>query len=215
MRSNPTTFVLLTLAALLIPLLGAAEKYHADFSGAEVGKLPADVQAVTGGYKVVEFEKDKVLELPGEPLEIFGLLFGPAGAADVDVWARAWSAASGRRMPEFGIGTGDVAGFRLVLVPAAKQLELRLGDERLTSVEMKEPWRSGTWTWMRLRVAKTKDGIWAVGGKAWPADAKEPEQWQLQLESKVAPHAGRASVWAIPFSGQPIRFDDLSVEAVK
>jgi hypothetical protein len=195
--------------------LGAAEKHHADFSAADVGKLPADMQAVTGGYKVAEFEKHKVLELPGEPLDVFGLLFGPTGEAEVDVRARAWSASSGRRMPEFGVGTGDVAGYRLMLLPAAKRLELRRGDEPVRSVELKEPWRSGTWTWLRLRVAKKNGGSWSVEGKAWPADGQEPQDWQLTYEAAQAPHAGRASVWGIPFSGQPIRFDDLSVEPAK
>jgi len=195
--------------------LGAAEKYHADFSSAEVGKLPPDVQAVTGGYKIATFEYVKVLELPGEPLDVFGLLFGPSGAAEVDVRARAWSTASGRRMPEFGVGTGDVAGYRLMLLPAAKRLELRRGDEPVTSVELKEPWRDGTWTWLRLRVAKQANGSWAVQGKAWPAQRKEPQDWPLSYEARQAPHAGRASVWGIPFSGQSIWFDDLSVEPVK
>jgi len=192
--------------------MGAAEKYHADFSSAEVGKLPPDMQAMTGGYKVATFENDKVLEFPGEPLDVFGLLFGPTGAAEVDVRAHVWSAASGRRMPEFGVGTGDVAGYRLILLPAAKRLELRRGEEPVTSVEMKEPWRSGNWTWLRLRVAKQANGHWAVQGKAWPAEGKEPQDWQLSYDAAQAPHAGRASVWGIPFSGQPIRFDDLSVE---
>jgi hypothetical protein len=195
--------------------LGAAEKYHTDVSGAELGKLPSDVQAVTGGYKVATFENDKVLELPGEPLDVFGLLFGPPGAAEVDVRARAWSAASGRRTPEFGVGTGDVAGYRLMLLPASRRLELRRGDEPVTSVEMKEPWRSGTWTLLRLRVAKQANGHWSVQGKAWPAQGTEPQDWQLSYDAAQAPHAGRASVWGVPFSGQPIRFDDLSVEPAK
>jgi hypothetical protein len=211
MRSK-SVWITLCCAAVA---LGAAEKYHADFSTAEVGKLPADVQAVTGGYKVAPFENDNVLELPGVPLDIFGLLFGPTRAAEVDVRARAWSAASGKRMPEFGVGTGDVAGYRLILVPAAKRLERRRGDEPVTSVETKEPWRSGSWTWLRLRVAKKADGRWSVEGKAWPAEGKEPQAWQLTHEATQAPHAGRASVWGIPFSGQPIRFDDLSMEPLK
>ena len=211
MRSRGTWIAVCCAAVAL----GAAEKYHTDFSAAEGGKLPADVQAVTGGYKVAEFEKHKVLELPGEPLDVFGLLFGPTGAAEVDVRARAWSATSGRRMPEFGVGTGDVAGYRLMLLPAAKRLELRRGDEPVRFVELKEPWRSGSWTWLRLRVAKKNGGSWSVEGKTWPADGQEPHDWQLTYEAAQAPHAGRASVWGIPFSGQPIRFDDLSVEPAK
>jgi hypothetical protein len=190
--------------------VGAAEKYHSDFSAAEIGKLPADVQAVTGGFTVAEFEKDKVLELPGEPLDVFGLLFGPAEQVDTDVRARAWGASSGRRYPEFGVGTGDVGGYRLLLLPGQKKLELRKGDDAVTSVDASQPWKSGTWAWLRLRVSKKGEGRWTVEGKWWPAGASEPEAWQISHEAGETPQAGRASVWAIPFSGTPIRFDDLS-----
>ena len=203
---------LAVLGAVALLVLGAAEKYHTDFSSAELGKLPAELEGVGGGFKVVEFDKDKVLELPGDPLEICGLLFGPAGGAEVDVRARAWSALSGRRFPEFGVGTGDVAGYRLILVPAAKHLELRKGDEPVASVETAQPWRTGTWTWLRLRVSRKSEGRWTIEGKAWAADATEPSTWQLTHEATEPPQAGRASVWGIPFSGQPIRFDDLGVQ---
>lgn len=191
---------------------GAAEKYHTDFSGADVGKVPADMQAITGGYAVAEIDGNKVLELPGNPLEIYGLLYGPADSAELDVRAKAWSASSGRRFPEFGIGLGDVAGFRLLLLPGQKKLELRRGDDPVTSAPTPQTWRSETWTCLRLRVAKKAEGKWSAQGKTWPADGPEPETWQIAHETDEPPAMGRASVWGIPFSGMPIRFDDLSVE---
>ena len=202
------------MAALLLCVLtvGAARRYHADFASATVGKLPEDVQAVTGVYAVAEFEKDKVLELPGQPLEIYGLLFGPEDLAEPDVRARVSSAASGRRFPEFGVGTGDVGGYRLMLLPGQKKLELRRGDEPVASADTPRPWRPGGWTWLRLRVTKKAEGRWALEGKSWDADAAEPPAWHLSHEVTEPPQAGRASVWAVPFSGRPIRFDDLSVE---
>lgn len=204
----------LTRIAVVGALLftSAAEKYHTDFSGAEVGKVPADMQAITGGYAVAEIDGNKVLELPGNPLEIYGLLFGPADGAELDVRAKMGSASSGRRFPEFGVGLGDVAGYRLLLLPGQKKLELRRGDEPVASVPTDEPWRSERWTWLRLKVAKRADGKWSVEGKAWPADRLEPEAWQIIHEAAEPPARGRASVWGIPFSGKPIRFDDLSVE---
>ena len=99
MRSNVIRSVLRSSFAVALLALAAANEYHADFSAAEVGKLPADVQAVTGGYTVAEFEKNKVLELAGDPLDIFGLLCGPGDNAEIDVRARVWSASSGRRFP--------------------------------------------------------------------------------------------------------------------
>ena len=201
-------------AALLLSLaaFGAAQKFQSDFSSAEVGKVPADMQAVTGGYAVVEVGGNKLLELPGDPLESFGLLFGPADRAEPDVRAKAWGESSGRRFPEFGVGTGDVAGYRLMLLPAQKKLELRRGEHKLTSAETLQPWRSGTWTWLRLRVSRQGNDRWAIEGKAWPADGGEPQAWQIRHEASEPPQAGRASVWAVPFSGRPIRFDDLAVE---
>jgi hypothetical protein len=213
MRSNVVRRLIqssVAVVALVLLTVAAAPGPRIDFSSAQVGKLPAHVQAVVGGYAVAEFEKDKVLELPGEPLDIFGLLFGPGEQTEVDVRARAWSASSGRRFPEFGVGTGDVAGYRLLLLPGQKKLELRKSDDPIKSVAVSEPWKSGTWTWLRLRVMKKAEGRWSVEGKVWPADGAEPAAWQLTHEVSDPPQAGRASVWGIPFAGTPIRFDDLS-----
>lgn len=209
-RAAPCRIWLCVIVALGTLALGAAENPQVDLSPAEIGKLPADVQAITGGFRVVEFEKQKVLELPGEPLDVFGLLFGPGEHAALDVRARAWSASSGRRFPEFGIGTGDVGGYRLLLLPGQNRLELRRGDDPIKSVESPAPWRPATWTRLRLRLAKKADGRWSVEGKSWPADAAEPRAWQLSHEVAEAPEAGRGSVWAVPFSGQPIRFAELT-----
>ena len=202
----------LLVALLSLVALGAAQKFHTDFSSAQTGSVPPDMQAVTGGYAVAEIDGNKLLELPGEPLEVYGLLFGPENRTELDVRARVWGDASGRRFPEFGAGTGDVAGYRLMHLPGQKKLELRKGDHKLASAEMQQPWRTGTWTWLRLRVAGQGDNRWTVEGKAWPADGAEPQAWQIRHEATEPPQAGRASVWAVPFSGKPIRFDDLSVE---
>jgi hypothetical protein len=211
MRGNVVRRLLRSSFAVALLTLAAANEYHAGFSAAEIGKLPADVQALTGGYTVAEFENNKVLELPGDPLDIFGLLFGPGDKSEIDVRARVWSASSGRRFPEFGVGTGDIAGYRLLLLPGQKKLELRRSDDAIKSVDLSEPWKSGTWTWMRLRVLKQAESRWSVEGKAWPAGATEPAAWQVVHEVSEPPQAGRASVWGIPFAGTPIRFDDLAV----
>src|SRR2546426_12308473 len=59
--------------------LGAAGAgYVNDFAAAEVGKPRADFAGAGGGaFAVVERDGNKVLDLPGEPLDIFGMLFGP------------------------------------------------------------------------------------------------------------------------------------------
>lgn len=212
MRESKRLWSAALTALVTLLVVGAAQKFQMDFSSAEVGKVPEDMQAVTGGYAVVDVEGNKVLELPGEPLEIFGLLFGPADRTELDVRAKAWGESSGRRFPEFGVGTGDVAGYRLMLLPGQKKLELRRGEDKITSADMPQPWRTGTWTRLRLRVAKQGGSRWTVEGKAWPADGAEPQAWQVRHEATEPPQTGRAAVWGVPFSGKPIRFDDLSVE---
>jgi len=199
-------------AACALVALGAAGRYRPDFSAAEVGKVPADMQVLSGAFKVAEAGRDKFLELPGEPLDAFGLLFGPAGPPEVDVRARVWSESSGRRFPEFGVGGGDVGGYRLLLLPAQHRLELRKGDEAVTSVEPPQRWQSGAWAWVRLKISKRTEGRWTIEGKTWPDGAAEPAQWPLAHDVTEAPPQGRASVWGVPFSGRPIRFDDLTVE---
>ena len=199
-----------TLACCTLAL-GAAG-YKADFTGADIGSLPKDVQRISGNFAVAGFEGKRVLELPGEPLDTFGVLFGPAEHAELDARARVWAAASGRRFPEFGVGVGDVGGYKVLVLPGQKRLELRKGDEVAAAGEMRQPWKTGTWTNVRLRVTKSGEGRWKVEGKSWPADAAEPSAWDLSHEGTEAPSPGRASVWGIPFSGQPLRVDELAAE---
>lgn len=188
--------------------LGAAP-YRNDFSGAKPGPLPEGLQRINGDFTVARAEGNTFLELPGDPLDTFGVLFGPAEHAEVDVSARAWSKTSGRRYPEFGVGAGDIGGFKLMLLPAQKKLELRKNDHVVATGPYEADWKSGTWTTIRLRVTKAGNG-WKVEGKAWPSDAEEPEKAAVSLDVTEAPQPGRASIWAVPFSGQSIRFDDLS-----
>ena len=204
----------LTVTVACCALALGAAGYKADFSGADVGSLPKDMQRINGNFAVATFEGKNVLELPGEPLDTFGVLFGPADHAELGASARVWSAASGRRFPEFGVGVGDVGGYKVLVLPGQKRLELRKGDDVAASGEMRQPWKSGTWTNVRLRVSKSPEGRWKVEGKSWPADGAEPAAWDISHEVTEAPTAGRASVWGIPFSGQPLRFDGLAAEPV-
>ena len=199
------------LAAILCAVaLGAgAERYSNNFTSAEVGKVPQEFQVASGAFAVAEKDGNKFLELPGEPLDSFGLLFGPKQPPEASAGARIQGESTGRRFPEFGVGVGDVGGYRLMLLPGQKKLELRKGDDPVADAPLLQPWTSGTWTQMRLQVRKTADGKWKIEGKAWPADAPEPKVWTLSAETTTAPNAGRASVWGVPFSGKPIRFDDL------
>lgn len=205
-------------AALVLGLFAASvtaaedrPRYQNDFEQTEVGKVPEDMMVLDGAFAVKSEGTNKFLELPGAPVEDFSVLFGPTGSAGMAVTARVFGTSKGRRLPVLAVGLNGVGGYELQLAPAKKALELFRGEERLASVPC--AWESGTWTWLRLQVRQVRDGAWKVEGKAWKQGAPEPAGWTLSHDEKTEPPAGRAMVSGHPFSGTPIRFDDLRVSA--
>lgn len=194
--------------------LGAQPKplYSNDFEKAEIGKLPDEFLALNGEFAVRSEGTNKCLELPGAPLDSFGVQFGPTETEDAAVSARILGTAKGRRAPTFGVGLGGVSGWKLQVSPGKKALELLKDQDVKASKEFE--WKPGTWTRFRLQIRKEKDGEWRVEGKAWPQGASEPGEWMISFGEKQEPEAGRASVVGSPISGTPIWFDDLTVERV-
>jgi len=64
---------------------------------------------------------------------------------------------------------------------------------------------------LKLQVRKTGAGEWKVEGKVWAQDSKEPEGWIINANEQKEPPKGKTSIWGSPYSGTPIRFDDLVV----
>jgi hypothetical protein len=91
--------------------------------------------------------------------------------------------------------------------PGKGQLEIYKGDEPLVGVPF--AWISGQWTWMKLTVVKGASSGWIVEGRAWADGTPAPSEPLVRFEVPTEITAGRAAVWASPFSGTPIRFDDL------
>ncbi|MDB5303295.1 MAG: hypothetical protein JWM97_844 [Phycisphaerales bacterium] len=183
--------------------------YSNDFENAPVGKVPDDLMILNGTFAVAQEAGNKFLELAPDPMDGDGLLFGPADVTACEVAARIRSSASGRRFPEFGIGSNDAGGYKLIVVPAQGIIELHRADETKASATF--AWKSGAWTHLRLRVSKDESGKWKVQGKAWTEGSPEPGEWAVNFDDTEAPPAGRASAWGTPYAGKPIRFDDLSV----
>ena len=209
--------VILSLA-FLGEVVNAAEEmgkvlYQNDFSKGEIGKLPDEMLLLDGGFAVQEISGNKVLQLPGAPLDTFGVLFGPTEAANLAVSARVHGTKKGRREPAFAIGLNGNAGYRLQVSAAKKLLELYKGDD----VVAKEPfsWESDSWMMLKLQVRKVKEGEFVVEGKAWKHGTPEPAKPTLTHTENAEPLAGRASLWGNPFAGTPIDFDDLVVSAIK
>ena len=186
--------------------------YENNFEQGAAGKLPDDMMVISGDFTIVADGTNKVLELPGAPLDSFAVLFGPTESADVAVSARILGTAKGRRAPTFGVGLGGVGGFKLQMSPGKKALELLKDQEVKASGTF--DWKSGAWTQFRFQVRKLKDGGWKIEGKAWPHGGAEPKEWAIDFVDKEEPVAGKASVLGSPFAGTPIGFDDLRVEKV-
>lgn len=206
-----TQFLLATLVFLAASPVGKQTPYSNDFSKAPLGK-PSDEEflALSGEFAVKDVDGNRVLELSPVPLDSLGALFGPASETGAGtIAARIWAASTGKRVPEFGVGLGDAGGYKLWLIPRQKLLFIRKGDVDVASVAYVN-WHTETWTQLRLEVAKANDG-WIVRGKVWADGSKEPADWTITLAEKDQPPSGRASLWANPYSDQPIRFDDLLV----
>src|SRR5438045_6593041 len=78
--------------------------YRNDFEKTEVGQVPQDFLVLDGAFSVKEENGNRLLELPGAPVDSFAVQFGPAEAENVAVSARIRSTAQGRRYPSFGVG---------------------------------------------------------------------------------------------------------------
>jgi hypothetical protein len=181
--------------------------YQNNFEKAAVDKVPEDFLVLDGDFAVKESEGNKYLELPGAPLDIFGVIFGPTTNAGVCLSARIYGTAKGRRFPQFGLGLGGQNGYKLKVSPAKDAVEIYKGDDSVASVPFH--WKTGSWTMFKLQIRQTDGPAWKIEGKVWPQTEAEPKDWTITLEEKEPPHSGRPSIWGSPVSGTPIRFDDL------
>lgn len=186
--------------------------YSNDFEKAEAGKVPDELMVLGGEFVVKSEGTNQFLELPGAPLDSFGVQFGPAEKDDVAVSARILSTAKGRRAPTFGVGLGGVGGWKLQISPAKRAAELLKDQEVKTSVPF--DWKSGAWTQLRFQIRKVKDVAWKIEGKAWGRGEAEPKEWLISTDDAEEPVTGKPSILGSPFAGTPIWYDDLVVERV-
>ena len=203
----------LGLVFVLAPARAAEETvYQNDFEKSAVGAEPDGFLVLNGNFAVREDAGNKFLELPGEPLDTFGALFGPTLKSDGTVSARIFGTSRGRRYPTFGVGLNGQSGYRLQVTPAKKALELYHGETLLASVPYE--WKSGQWTRLRLQLATAGAG-WKLEGRAWAQGEPEPEKPQVSFDESKEPIPGRAAIWGSPFATTPIWYDDLMVKGAK
>jgi hypothetical protein len=196
--------------ASLLPLRAESVLFEQNFEGTAPGPLPKEFLALAGDFAVVTEEGNRVLRLPGSPLDTFGALFGPSHAEPGVVEGRFHGTKSGRKFPTFALSLRGAGGYRLQVSPGKGQLEIYKGDEPLVGVPFS--WESGSWTRLRLSLKKGGAG-WIAEGWAWKDGGTPSAEAQVRWEISTQPTAGRAAVWGSPFSGTPISFDDLSWKA--
>lgn len=198
------------LALGLLVCLGAAAAdwtYHNDFQDAALGK-PAEKLMYQGdpnrAWVVKEEGANRFLEASPYPTDSAGVLFGPEQS--LAAGARIRADATGKRMPEFGVGVGGPSGPRLLVMPAVGQIQL-VQAEDVKLARMAYAWKPGTWTNLRVE-ASQEAGKWIVRGKAWADGEKEPD-WMIQAQTPEKPPGGKAFAFGMPFSDKPFDFDDL------
>lgn len=186
--------------------------YTQNFEKIEVGEVPEDFFVLEGDFSVKQIEKNKLLELPGTPLNAFCILFGPRERDGNYVYARIKSERQKRLYPRFGVGMCGIAGYKLRVIPASRSIEL-VKDNKAVS-KLKYKWESGTWTCFLLQVRKVNDEQWIVEGKVWPEEEKEPKEWMISFKEEEEPILGMASIWGTPYSSKSIQYDDLLIDKI-
>ncbi len=197
------------LALLTVLPVAAAPLFEEDFNRTTGDQVPDNIMVLDGQFAVKEEAGNRFLELPGSPLETFGVLFGPSVPADVQVQARFWGNKVGRKFPTFAAGLNGVSGYKLRVSPGKGALELVQGADAEVKATVPFTWKSGEWISVKLQVKKSGTGVEIVA-KAWQGPT-EPAEWSLKSASAEALPAGKAGVWGMPFSGTAVRFDDLRV----
>jgi hypothetical protein len=185
--------------------------YANDFEKVPEGDPPGDIVVLAGKFTVKTIDGNKVLEVPGDPVDGFGFLFGPDDQLLVNVSARIHATSTGKRSPEFGVGLADTNGYRAWVMPATNELQILKGEE--VKAHVPYTWKSGSWTTVSLQLRKTAEGYF-VEAKCWESGQDEPKGWMVTFAEMDETPKGRPSAWGTPYSSMPIQFDDLKVTKV-
>lgn len=201
----------LLLATVSMVALADTRKLVLDCEALPEGEPPKEVFVVEGKFSIVARDGNKALEIGvSEELSDSNALIGDSAAGSASFEARVLATKVGRSTPRFGIGVHGQSGYRILVFPAKKELQLTKGDEIIKTVPF--DWKSDAWLKLKLDVKKVAEGKWTITAKAWPASDPEPKEAQFTHEDATLKGQGKCSIWGTLFSGTPIYFDDLKVE---
>lgn len=182
-----------------------------DFQSFEAGSPPAELTLTDAESKfaILAEGDSKFLRMEPSPIVDGGVLLGNSIKGAGMVNAKIKATGKRRSSPRFGVGLHGVGGYRLLVVPAHKELQLMKDDAVVAQVPF--VWATGTWTQLEFSVMKAADGGSLLEGRAWGEGETRPEAPQLTLSVATPPGQGKASLWATPYSELPVDFDDVTV----
>ena len=186
--------------------------YQTNFEKSELGEVPNDFLVLDGDFAVKQEGGNKYLELPGAPLDSFGFMFGPSARHGNEISARMFGTKKGRRFPVFGVALNGVNGYRLQVAPAKRAIELLKGSTVVAKVPFR--WSGVEWLRLALRVEQTGAAEWTVSGRVWADGKKAPAKPTITHKEAKEPRNGKPSIWGSPYSGTPIRYDDIVVKKI-
>jgi hypothetical protein len=182
-----------------------------DFSNEEAGDLPTAymVSDAEAKFTIEDDGGNKLMRMNPSPIVDGGVLVGKSVKGPASVTARVRATGKRRSFPRFGVGLHGVSGYRLLAAPADKELQIMKDDAVVAKVPLE--WKSGAWVTFEFTITAAADGGSAVEGRLWENGQNRPAAAQVTLSVKTPPATGKASVWAAPYSGQPVDFDDIAV----
>ena len=186
--------------------------YQNNFEQTETDNVPDEFLVLDGDFAVKQEGGNKYLELPGAPLDAFGFMFGPSARHGNEISARMFGTKKGRRFPVFGVSLNGVNGYRLQVTPAKRAIELLKAGAVVAKVPFR--WGGGEWLRLALRVEQTGEDEWTVSGTVWADEEKAPAKPTLTYKETKEPRNGKPSIWGSPYSGTPIRYDDIVVKKI-
>jgi hypothetical protein len=210
------------LTALAFTSLATAQEAAApavqklDFQSLDAGPVPDELMPTDqeAKFSIVAEGDNKLLEMAGQPIVDGGVLLGKSVKGGCTVTAKIRATGKRRTQPRFGVGLHGVSGPRLMIVPAAKSVEIFRNVEKEESVaSVPFAWTSGEWMRLELTLMPSADGKSAViEGRVWADGQPRPEKPSVTYASQDAPGQGKASVWATPYAELPVQFDDVEVK---
>ena len=187
-------------------------EFEENFSSLGVGSEPENLFILDGAYAVSQEENDKRLTLPGSPVGDFGLLFGPrVRQKDLSLTFSFLATKQGRRYPSLAAGLGGVRSYRFRFNAATREILLLRQEEKMGKVAFQ--WESGAWWSVRFQAIPRGEQETRIRLKFWKRGEEEPKEWLFDDLDPNGFAGGKCALWAYPYAGTPIHFDDLKIES--